>query len=31
MKKGYALLLTTALTIATACNVMAAEEVAGEW
>lgn len=31
MKKGYALLLTTALTIVTACNVMAAEEVAGEW
>lgn len=31
MKKRYALLLAATLTMATACNVMAAEEVAGEW
>lgn len=31
MKKRFALLLTVALSVAATCNVMAAEEVAGEW
>lgn len=31
MKKRFVLLLTAALSVAATCNVMAAEEVAGEW
>lgn len=31
MKKRYALLLTTALSMAVTCNVMAAEDITGEW
>lgn len=31
MKKRYALLLTTAFSMAISCNGMAAEDVAGTW